>query len=151
MAAFRHPLHLHLRRFCRAVPWDSQACGGQVRADLGDIAVDGPATDAQFFSHLGGGKHHKQATHPTQPLGHSGQRRLQVQPGLALGLLVQRWRDLPPAALLVWLGVFYLAMLPGECAWLARALNRHAELVSLGDLAPPKESSCDPNRVAWDE
>ena len=42
--------------------------------------------------------------------------------------------DLPLMILLIWMGLFYVAMLGGEVIWLARALSRDNFLVALGDI-----------------
>lgn len=42
--------------------------------------------------------------------------------------------DLPLMTLLLWMGLFYVAMLGGEVIWLARALSRDTFLVALGDI-----------------
>jgi len=42
--------------------------------------------------------------------------------------------DLPLMVLLVWMGLFYVAMLGGEVIWLARALHHDSFLVALGEI-----------------
>ncbi|MFP4105672.1 MAG: hypothetical protein ACLFVU_06205 [Phycisphaerae bacterium] len=46
---------------------------------------------------------------------------------------------LMPIVLLVWALIFYCSMLAGEVAWLARALNRDAHRVHLGEIKRPSE------------
>jgi hypothetical protein len=55
---------------------------------------------------------------------------------VSLSLLAGAWAllELPPAALLIWAVIFHLVMLVGECIWLARALQRDAFLVALGEI-----------------
>lgn len=47
----------------------------------------------------------------------------------------------------VWLGLFYLATMLKESAWLYRALNRDADLVSLGELRRPCRQVWDRHRI----
>jgi len=47
---------------------------------------------------------------------------------------VRRMFDLPLLVLLIWMGLFYVAMLGGEVIWLSRALSHDAFLVALGDI-----------------
>jgi len=58
-----------------------------------------------------------------------------------------RWMfDLPPLVLLIWTGLFYVAMLGGEIIWLSRALSHDAFLVALGEIN--REDKRLPTRVA---
>ena len=58
-----------------------------------------------------------------------------------------RWLfDLPLLVLLLWMGLFYVAMLGGEVIWLARALSHDAFLVALGDINRERENP--PGRAA---
>lgn len=47
---------------------------------------------------------------------------------------VRRMFDLPLLVLLIWMGLFYVAMLGGEVIWLSRAISRDSFLVALGDI-----------------
>ncbi|MCP4375542.1 MAG: hypothetical protein GY794_05125 [bacterium] len=49
-------------------------------------------------------------------------------------LMLRMMFDLPLIALMIWMGLFYVAMLAGELIWLSRALSRDAFLVALGDI-----------------
>ena len=89
LVPFRHPLHLHLGRICRAVFRCSQARGGQVRADFGDVPVDGLAANPELLSRLGGAELHQQATHTSEPLGHTGQHGPHIQVKFAPALFVR--------------------------------------------------------------
>ena len=47
-----------------------------------------------------------------------------------------RWMfDLPLLVLMIWTGLFYVAMLGGEIIWLSRALSHDNFLVELGEIA----------------
>lgn len=48
-----------------------------------------------------------------------------ARPWVCIALAVVAWLvfGLPPRMLLIWTGVFYLAMLAGECLWVGRAMR----------------------------
>lgn len=57
----------------------------------------------------------------------------------ALTAAVGQWHaDLPQQTLFVWAGLFYLVMVLAEAIWLARALQRDAHRVYLGEVRRPR-------------
>ena len=57
----------------------------------------------------------------------------------ALSAAVGHWlADLPQQTLLVWTGLFYLVMVLAEAIWLARAMQRDAHRVYLGEIRRSK-------------
>jgi len=61
-------------------------------------------------------------------------------------LLVSKYRICVPT-FFVWLGLFYLATMLREGAWLSVALNRDADRVSLGELRRPCRQIWDRHRI----
>jgi len=50
-------------------------------------------------------------------------------------ILIVRWSiDVPLMTLLIWTGLFYIAMFGGEVIWLTRTLSHDNFLVALGDI-----------------
>lgn len=60
----------------------------------------------------------------------------------ALTAAVGQWHaDLPQRTLFVWTGLFYVVMVLAEAFWLARALQRDAHRVYLGEIRRPKSQN----------